>query len=200
MFSDYSATLNLGGFANITKLTNPIIAYDICPVNTVLNFLSGKLKLSYDDRGKMASEGKIINKMFNELNLIKFYDFLPPKSLGIEWVKKEIDPILTKYEKFPVKDLLHTFVVHIALKISSQFPIEGKILVTGGGVYNEFLINQIKKKSKCELVKPSSDLIEFKEALIFGFLGVLKLRNEINCFSSVTGAKKDHSSGVIYNI
>ena len=74
LFSDYSATLNLGGFDNITKLTNPIIAYDICPVNTVLNFLSGKLKLSYDDRGKMASEGKIINKMFNELNLIKFYD------------------------------------------------------------------------------------------------------------------------------
>jgi anhydro-N-acetylmuramic acid kinase len=200
LFSDYSATLNLGGFANITKLTNPIIAYDICPVNTVLNFLSGKLKLSYDDRGKMASEGKIINKMFNELNLIKFYDFSPPKSLGIEWVKEEIDPILTKYEKFPVKDLLHTFVIHIALKISSQFPSEGKILVTGGGVYNEFLINQIKKKSKCELIKPSSDLIEFKEALIFGFLGVLKLRNEINCFSSVTGAKKDHSSGVIYNI
>ena len=148
----------------------------------------------------MASEGKIINKMFNELNLIKFYDFSPPKSLGIEWVKEEIDPILTKYEKFPVKDLLHTFVIHIALKISSQFPSEGKILVTGGGVYNEFLINQIKKKSKCELIKPSSDLIEFKEALIFGFLGVLKLRNEINCFSSVTGAKKDHSSGVIYNI
>ena len=114
--------------------------------------------------------------------------------------EEEIDPILTKYEKFPVKDLLHTFVIHIALKISSQFPSEGKILVTGGGVYNEFLINQILKKSKCELVKPSSDLIEFKEALIFGFLGVLKLRNEINCFSSVTGAKKDHSSGVIYNI
>ena len=200
LFSDYAATLNLGGFANITKLLNPVIAYDICPVNTVLNSLSTKLKMSYDYGGEIASKGKIINKMLEELNFINFYDFPPPKSLGIEWVKKEIDPIISKYETFPVKDLLHTFVIHISLKISSQFPSEGKILVTGGGVYNDFLINEIQKQSKCELVKPSKDLIEFKEALIFAFLGLLKLRNEINCFSSVTGAKKDHSSGIIYKV
>ena len=200
LFSDYAATLNLGGFANITKLLNPVIAYDICPVNTVLNSLSTKLKMSYDYGGEIASKGKIINKMLEELNLINFYDFPPPKSLGIEWVKKEIDPIISKYETFPVKDLLHTFVIHISLKISSQFPSEGKILITGGGVYNDFLINEIQKQSKCELVKPSKDIIEFKEALIFAFLGLLKLRNEINCFSSVTGAKKDHSSGIIYKV
>ena len=200
LFSDYSATLNLGGFANITKLLNPIIAYDICPVNTVLNSLSTKLKMSYDYGGEIASKGKIINKMLEELNFINFYDFPPPKSLGIEWVKKEIDPIISKYVTFPVKDLLHTFVIHISLKISSQFPSEGKILITGGGVYNDFLINEIQKQSKCELVKPSKDIIEFKEALIFAFLGLLKLRNEINCFSSVTGAKKDHSSGIIYKV
>ena len=52
--------------------------------------------------------------------------------------------------------------------------------------------------STIEIIIPEEKTINFKEALIFALLGVLKLRNEINVLASVTGAKYDHSSGEIF--
>ena len=71
-------------------------------------------------------------------------------------------------------------------------------LYTGGGVLNSFLIKRISELYEHEISDVNLDLINYKEALIFGFLGVLKLRGEVNCLHTVTGAKKDHSSGKIY--
>ena len=59
-------------------------------------------------------------------------------------------------------------------------------------------MQRLSELTKCDLQPANPMIIEFKEALIFGFLGVLKLRNEPNCLQSVTGASRDHSSGVIY--
>ena len=70
--------------------------------------------------------------------------------------------------------------------------------MTGGGAKNKFLKSLIFKKLKNKIIIPSDELIDFKEALIFAFLGVLKFRNENNCLSSVTGASRDHLSGVIF--
>ena len=82
----------------------------------------------------------------------------------------------------------------------SVFEKNQKVLVTGGGAFNKFLISEIKNKSLAKFIIPKPEIINYKEAIIFGFLGVLKLRNEINCLSSITGAKKDHSSGVIFEL
>jgi len=198
LFSDYTATLNIGGFANITKFYKSVIAYDICPVNTVLNRLSNQLNVSFDDKGLIASSGNLIDNMLEDLNSLSFYNQPAPKSLGVEWVEEKINPIINKYKSYSVSDLLNTFVIHISSKIADQLPLKGKVLLTGGGVYNEFLIELVKSKSNCELIIPNSLLIEYKEAIIFAFLGVLRIRNEINCFKSVTGASMDHSSGTIY--
>ena len=48
------------------------------------------------------------------------------------------------------------------------------------------------------MVIPDTKTIEFKEALIFALLGILKLENQVNVLASVTGAKNDHSSGDIF--
>jgi len=72
------------------------------------------------------------------------------------------------------------------------------VFITGGGAYNDYLINAINSKTNCEIIIPSNNIIEFKEALIFAFLGVLRYLNINNCYSSVTGASKDHCSGKIY--
>ena len=120
--------------------------------------------------------------------------------MGLEWVKLMIIPLIDSYE-LSIKDILRTFVEHVAIQIGDVLTKEkSSVLFTGGGVYNLFLMERIREYSNAEIIISSAELIEYKEALIFGFLGVLKLRNEINVLASVTGAEKNHSSGKIFTI
>jgi len=198
LFSEYDYCLNLGGFANISyENGGERIAFDICPVNIVLNHYVSKLNLEYDDKGDVASSGEISEKLLNELNEIEFYKAIPPKSLGLEWVESQIFKLINRYE-LEVKTILRTVVEHIAIQISDVINSKEKsVLITGGGAYNVFLINCIRKLSGAKIVIPEKNIIEYKEAVIFGLLGVLKHRNEINCLKSVTGASKNHSSGKV---
>jgi len=201
LFPEYEFCMNLGGFANIsTLINNEVIAYDICPVNIVLNYYVYKLGYDYDDGGKIASTGAIHNELLEELNNLDFYKMPYPKSLGLEWVKSDVISLIDSFG-LEIKDILRTFVEHIAIQISNEINNKSgvSVLVTGGGAYNVFLIDRIKTYTNNQILIPSKEIIEFKEALIFGFLGVLKLRDENNCLKSVTGASKDHSSGKIFH-
>ncbi|MFK7004503.1 anhydro-N-acetylmuramic acid kinase [Flavobacterium covae] len=201
LFSDFEYCLNLGGFSNISfEFQGKRIAFDISPVNTVLNFLSEKVGNKFDNKGKMAASGSVNDLLLAELNELNFYKLPFPKSLGIEYVKKEVLPIINKFHYLIIPDILSTFSEHIAIQIKNiLLNKSGKMLVTGGGAYNDDLIERIKKNNpNIEIVVPEQKIIEFKEALIFAFLGVLKLENKINVLSSVTGAFEDHSSGFIY--
>lgn len=200
LFSEYDYCLNLGGFSNVSFEDNSKrIAFDISPVNTVLNFYSNKLGLNYDDKGKIARSGKINLDLLNELNALDYYKKSFPKSLGFEFVKEIVLPLIEKYT-ISIEDKMHTFTEHIALQTSLALPKkDGKLLITGGGAYNDFLIERMQfHLPNIQIIIPDNKTLEFKEALIFALLGVLKLRNEINVLSSVTGAKMDHSSGIIY--
>ena len=199
LFAKYDFCLNLGGFANVSyKENNKRIAFDICPVNTMLNYYASKLGIDYDDKGSISKTGCISKPLLEKLNDLEFYKTLPPKSLGLEWVKEHIIPLIDDF-KIEVKDILRTFVEHIAIQISKIIDNQNsRTLITGGGAYHLFLIDRIKALSSSEIIIPSREIVEYKEALIFAFLGVLRDRNEINCFSSVTGAKCNHSSGKIF--
>ncbi len=200
LFSEYDYCLNLGGFSNVSfEDDRKRIAFDISPVNTVLNFYANTLGLEYDDKGKLARSGKLNEALLTELNSLEYYQKPYPKSLGFEFVKEVVLPLTEKYS-IPIEDSLSTFTEHVAVQIALALPIKsGKLLVTGGGAYNDFLIERMKHfLPEIEITIPAPKILEFKEALIFGLLGVLKLRNEINVLSSVTGARKDHSSGVIF--
>jgi len=198
LFNNYDYCLNLGGFANISfELEAKRIAYDVCPVNIVLNYLTEIIGFPYDYGGKIASEGATDKKLFRQLNKLKYYSEKPPKSLGLEWVQKEIIPLL-ETSKISTEDKIATFTEHIAFQLALQFQENTSVLVTGGGAYNSYLLERIRWYKNINLVIPSSELIEFKEALIFGLLGVLRLRNEVNCLASVTGAKQNHCSGFVY--
>jgi anhydro-N-acetylmuramic acid kinase len=201
LFADYDFCLNLGGFANIsTEIKDQRIAYDICPVNIVLNHYVSLLGFDYDDKGLIASKGSINSELLKQLNALDFYEKKPPKSLGLEWVNQEVFPLINSFQ-LPIETILRTCVEHVAVQISNEISKKAtaSVLVTGGGAYNRFLISQIQEKTSNKLIVPDYELVEFKEALVFGFLGVLKLREEVNCLSSVTGAKEDHSSGIIFN-
>jgi anhydro-N-acetylmuramic acid kinase len=199
LFHEYDSFINLGGFANISNHKGEsLIAYDICPVNIVLNNLSKNIGKDFDDKGSIASSGKLIINLYEELEKLEYYQSSPPKSLGIEWVDKYIFPLINKYSDYPSEDLLNTLSNHIANQISNNLKNLDKVLVSGGGAYNDYLIHLIRSKTDSEIIIPSKNIIEFKEALIFAFLGVLRNLNINNCYSSVTGASKDHCSGKIF--
>lgn len=198
LFSEYDYCLNLGGFANISYIENKErIAYDICPVNIVLNKYAEQLGYKYDDGGKIAASGTYLLELGEQLKALPFYQQKPPKSLGLEWVNQNVFPLIES-SKRQEKDVLKTFSNHIAKEIAHVIKKDSKVLVTGGGAYNDYVISEIKSNKPAEIIIPSKNLVEFKEALIFAFLGVLKLRDEVNCLKSVTGASKNHSSGKIY--
>ncbi len=198
LFSEYKYCINLGGFANLSFEENDLrIAYDICPVNIVLNHYAKVLGHEFDAEGEIAANGKINIELLDALNNLPFYKKEAPKSLGLEWVNSCVFPLIKTFDIMP-NDVIATFTEHIAIQISSVIKMNSKVLFSGGGTFNTFLLKRIATLTKSEMIIPENKLVEFKEALIFGLLGVLKLRNEINCLSSVTGARRDHSSGQIY--
>jgi anhydro-N-acetylmuramic acid kinase len=200
LFSEYDYCLNLGGFSNVSfEEKNNRIAFDISPVNTVLNFYANKLGLDYDNKGEISRSGNLNSDLLNELNALEYYSKPFPKSLGFEFVKEIVLPLIEKYS-IAIEDKMHTFTEHIALQTAKALPSKnGKLLVTGGGAYNTFLMERMQfHLPTMKIIIPDAEILEFKEALIFALLGVLKLRNEINVLASVTGSKQDHSTGIIY--
>lgn len=206
LFANYDYCLNLGGFSNISFNQNSTrIAFDISPVNTVLNYYAEKLGFPFDDSGKISKSGTINNQLLETLNALEYYQKPYPKSLGFEFVKQIFLP---KIEQFncTLEDKMRTVTEHVVQQIKLALDCfethndkSANIFVTGGGAYNDFLIERMQSYLPNIMIEiPSPKILEFKEALIFGLLGVLKLRNEINVLSSVTGAKHDHSSGKIY--
>jgi anhydro-N-acetylmuramic acid kinase len=198
LFPEYESCLNLGGFANISFEKNgKRIAFDICPVNFILNDLARKLGKPYDENGDLGRHGTIDNQLLEKLNQLEFYAQNPPKSLGKEWMDRHFFPVI-KESNLSFQDKLRTAYEHIAVQIAKATPGNGKMLVTGGGTFNSFLMERFKQHLKCELVIPSSEIINYKEALVFGFLGLLRHLGEVNCYASVTGARRDSSAGVIF--
>lgn len=200
LFSNYNYCLNLGGFSNISfETAGGRIAFDICPVNTVLNYYAQQVGRPFDDGGSLASSGVVYQDMLKVLNNNPFYTKSYPKSLGIEFVVTQVIPLINSFQ-LPIETILCTYTTHIVEQIAHALPTKsGKMLVTGGGAYNLFLIDGLQKAlPELEIILPENKIIEFKEALVFALLGTLRLRNENNILASVTGAPIDHCAGTIY--
>jgi anhydro-N-acetylmuramic acid kinase len=200
LFSEFQFCLNLGGFANISfDESGQRIAFDICPLNTVLNFLANKINLDFDKDGLVASGGNVNTTLLTALNEIPFYSAKPPKSLGREWLETSFLPVLNSFD-LDIPDKMRTVAEHFALQIAAVAKDQpsGKMLITGGGAFNRFLVERISYHSAHQIVIPDPLIVNFKEALIFAFLGVLRLKGIPNCLSSVTGASHDNVGGVVY--
>ncbi len=203
LFSEYEYCINLGGFANISYDKNgKRIAFDIGPVNIVLNYLAELLGKHYDKNGLLAAKGKADKNLLNKLNKLSYYASAPPKSLGREWVENEFLPIVNK-TKLSAEDKLATVTEHIAEQIAQSIKNQpkGKILLTGGGAYNKYLVKLLQAKMpKHKIVIPADEIIKYKEALVFAFLGVLRYTGKDNCLSSVTGADRNNKGGTIWSL
>ncbi|HEY3389261.1 MAG TPA: anhydro-N-acetylmuramic acid kinase [Prolixibacteraceae bacterium] len=200
LFFEFDYCLNIGGFANISfDLDGSRIAFDISPANIVLNELAQKEGFPYDKDGQIGASGAVDQSLLNKLNNLDYYNQKWPKSLGREWIDNQITPLL-KASALSIKDQAATIYEHVAFQISNVIGNNGKLLATGGGSKNKFLIDKLKSKTSCQIILPDEKLIDFKEALIFALLGVLAFEGQVNVQASVTGSIRDHIGGVIYNI
>lgn len=200
LFSEYEACLNLGGIANISMISEDgwRVAYDICPVNMALNELAQRVGKDFDEDGSLARTGKVIPDLLHQLNALPFYEQKGAKSLGREWYEQSFKNHL---RDGTIEDLSRTVVEHIAYQHQLAFsPIskDGKILVTGGGAFHQFLLERMRILSNKNLQVPKKELVNFKEAIVFAFLGALNYLGSVNVFDSATGSKKQHVGGAMY--
>jgi anhydro-N-acetylmuramic acid kinase len=205
LFGTYGIRINLGGFSNFSLENDDgeTLAGDICPVNTVINYLTGKyFGKDMDKDGEYGNKGNIQNDMLEELNELEFYRKGNYGSLSREWLEKEFMPVIEKYGNYSPVDILRTVYEHIAIQIANlavRYNAKENILLTGGGTKNKFLTYLIKEKLKGKKVEiPGNTLIDYKEALIFAFLGVLSFCNLYNCYSSYTQAPENMICGIWY--
>lgn len=214
LFGGYDYLLNIGGIANITVqeagqpqgIASTMIAFDVCAANQVLNALAEREGKPMDENGTMASVGSLIGDVLEDLNTGGYYKLPPPKSLSNDAARELVFPKLLE-SSHSIYDLLHTATQHIAYQVGEavkQNP-HGKeqatLLVTGGGAFNSFLIEQIQKAllpCKVTMVVPDANVIKFKEALIMALIGTLRWREEINVLSSVTGGSRDSVGGALW--
>ncbi len=205
LFSEYNFCLNLGGISNVSFDHNgERLAFDIGLANMVLNYLTSQVGLTYDNNGAMARSGKLCEDLLDKLNQLAYYQLPYPKSTGYEWFCEEVVPIIDSSDA-SIENKLCTSVHHIAFQVAEsvkKFSFPGsRMLVTGGGVKNSFLIDTLIKftNGKVEVVVPDESIVNYKEAIVFAFMGVLCDLKEINCLQSVTGAHSDSSAGVRYD-
>jgi anhydro-N-acetylmuramic acid kinase len=201
LFSEFDYCINLGGIANISFVNKgKRVAFDICPANQLLNYLSRQMGKSFDENGNIAQLGKLNSNLFKALNNHTYYTQLYPKSISNQLVTDTFIKIISDSDA-SVEDSLYTVCKHIAYQINQVIRNDRKsnILITGGGAHNNFLITAIQKELMQDVKIPDMLIVDYKEAMIFAFMGVLRIERKINCLASATGARKNSSSGVIYD-
>lgn len=202
LFGEFDLCLNLGGIANISqKRGEEMLAYDICPFNMALNELSGQLGLAYDDKGRLASEGIVDADLLESLNDISYLTREYPKSLGLEDYRALWLPLIVA-SSAPLKDKMCTFTEHTAMQVAKVLEgsdVSKKVLITGGGTFHQYFLSRLEQLAKPKICIPEEPIINFKEGLVFAYLGLLRYLGKPNCLRSVTGADKDNAGGDLYN-
>jgi anhydro-N-acetylmuramic acid kinase len=207
LLSDYEYFLNLGGIANISCLqADTAIAFDICPANRVLNMLASLKEKPFDEGGELSARGKVNQALLDKLNGLDYYAMPYPKSLANDFGTEVIYPMIMDHA-VQVEDGLRTYTEHIAVQLKNSMiqtrlrRDPAKLLVTGGGAFNHFLVKRISEllaELNIEVIVPDPMLVNNKEAIIMAFIGVLRWRQEINVMSSVTGASRDSAGGALW--
>lgn len=203
LFSGYDYFLNIGGIANISVNAENYIAYDICAANRVLNMLAQDAGKTYDASGEIARSGIVIDDLLSNLNALDYYQLPFPKSLANSFGIETVYPLLKMFDG-SVSDLLRTYTEHVALKIAeavTNYGEEKKLLATGGGALNTFLIERLQhylNEKNVVVEVPDEKLVNYKEALIMALIGVLRWREEYNVISTVTGATRASIGGALW--
>ena len=211
LFPEFDLFLNIGGIANVSANREKFTAFDICPANRILNLLSVHTEKGFDENGRLAAAGIVDERLLTRLNDFTYYSRPYPKSLGNEFGLEEIYPVVQQ-AGLSVQDALRTYVEHVVVQVRRSVlllkeELQGqrnlRLLITGGGAHNLFLVKRLEEEllpAGIDCIKPSDNLINYKEALVIALMGALRWREDINVLHTVTGASKDSINGAVWSI
>jgi anhydro-N-acetylmuramic acid kinase len=201
LFSEYDYCLNIGGFANVSfdDAAGRRIAYDLCPANYTRTRLMRTRGMEFDRDGLVARSGEVNRPLLDALDALEYYHRQPPKSLAQEWVDANVTPLVEACGD-TFANIAATLTEHSAVQIARALRPGSRVLVTGGGAYNVYMLERVVSHLSVEIVRPAPRIVEFKEALIFAFLGLRRVLGLPNCLASVTGASRDVVSGICYGL
>ncbi len=200
LFNDYDVCVNLGGIANFSFNERGLRkAFDVCPFNMVFNHFAQQMQLPFDEGGQLTASGQSNAQLFAELNKLSFYQLKGPKSLGKEWVDAAVIPLLEK-ANLSIADTLNTFCSHVVYQLTYNFPSNAsKVLLTGGGAFHSYFVSELQQANpKSQVIVPDDLTVQYKEAVIFALLGLLRWQGKVNSLASVTGAQRDNIGGAVY--
>jgi anhydro-N-acetylmuramic acid kinase len=199
LFPGFKAFINLGGICNISLHGHDrIVGYDVCIGNQALNHLAAEAGLPFDRHGARARAGRVDKGLLERLNDLPFHRKHPPRSLGREWFEEAVMPLIGD-RRIALNDRLATAAEHIAVQLGRALThADGPVLITGGGARNRHLVERIAAHTDALVMLPPAQVIDFKEALVFALLGVLRLRGETNALATVTGARRDSVGGAVH--
>lgn len=200
LFPDYKYFLNLGGIVNVSNHSDHqhVTAFDIGPCNQLLNHLSSRLNLPYDNDGAIARTGTFHPDVMEAVLRLPYFNKTGAKSLSNQWIQ---DSVLPMFDKLRPADALRTAVELIATTIAQALNGPGRVLITGGGAHNTYLIERLRKNigdKPIVLHLPEKQLIDFKEALLMAYMAYSRVYHKKNVFKSVTGADDDYVTGAWY--
>lgn len=204
LFPGYKAFLNLGGIANLGLHKNGrITGFDICPFNMAMNEVAALRGMDFDENGQLASQGEIIGGFLSDLNAISFYNLKGPKSIDRQWYMMQFQPVVRNYERvYNAESVLRTLIEHFSMQISEvlnkELEATDQAMISGGGAKNKFFISELQGKTNSRIIIPDNEVIDYKEAIIFAYLALLRVMNKVNVLSSVTGADRDSIGGALY--
>jgi anhydro-N-acetylmuramic acid kinase len=209
LWAEYAYLLNIGGIANLSANRNEgPIAFDICAANRVLNLLCEDLGMEFDAGGATAASSFVNTELLTALNNLEFYQQKYPKSLANNFGTDLVYPMIIN-TTISTKDALRTYTEHIAMQVGyainllhAEKPLSNsKLLITGGGAHNSFLIKRIATLISgygVEAIVPTKQLVDYKEAIVMALLGVLRWREENTVLNSVTGATRSSIGGAVW--
>lgn len=204
LFPEYDFFINLGGIANVSvrQADGHMIGFDVCACNRILNPLAKELGEEMDKDGRHAAKGKAHQKMLKML-ISASEEAFDNSSLD---AGEAAHLFFEKAAFFPLRseDYLATAVQYIARMLASSLKVyerkgDKRILLTGGGTFNKTLIKRLKEEAPSFYFQiPDPELICYKEAIAFAYLGKLRLEEKVNILASVTGASRDSVGGAVY--
>lgn len=201
------ALQNIGGIGNVTVLPangsiDDVFAFDTGPGNMVIDeAMQCLFNLAYDDNGTIASKGKLIEPLMEQLKKDPYLSLVPPKTTGREvYGSNYTHQLLNQYNTCNPEDIIATLTWFTAYSIAEnyrRFILDKhdvkKVILGGGGAHNASLRHFLANELPGIAVLTQEDLgysSDAKEAIAFVILGNETLHHQFSNVPKATGAKQ----------